>query len=166
MWSYLTVRNPIDIYALLLLLLLLLRSRFIRVRVCVTPWTAAHQAPQSLGFSRQEHWSGLPCPPPIHESEMWKWSRSVGPDSYRPHGLQPTRLLCPWDFPSKSTGVGCHYLLQVGSQPPIFKKHKHNIKILLKVNSIPKSNMHIHLHHFSKCSFLQAGNLCDCNDAF
>ena len=40
------------------------------VRVCVTPWTAAHQAPQSLGFSRQEHWSGLPCPPPMHESEM------------------------------------------------------------------------------------------------
>ena len=29
----------------------------------------------------------------------------------RPHGLQPTRLLCPWDFPGKSTEVGCHYLL-------------------------------------------------------
>jgi len=32
-------------------------------------------------------------------------------DSYRPHGLQPTRLLHPWDFPGKSTGVGCHCLL-------------------------------------------------------
>ena len=32
-------------------------------------------------------------------------------DSSRPHGLQPTRFLCPWDFPGKSTGVGCHYLL-------------------------------------------------------
>ena len=32
----------------------------------------------SLGFSRQEHWSGLPFPSPIHESEKWKWSRSVG----------------------------------------------------------------------------------------
>ena len=31
----------------------------------------------------------------------------------RPHGLQPTRLLCPWDFPGKSTGVGCHCLFQV-----------------------------------------------------
>ena len=31
----------------------------------------------------------------------------------RPHGLQPTRLLRPWDFPGKSTGVGCHCLLQV-----------------------------------------------------
>ena len=29
-------------------------------------------------------------------------------DSERPHGLQPTRLLSPWDFPGKSTGVGCH----------------------------------------------------------
>ena len=32
-------------------------------------------------------------------------------DSSRPHGLQPTRLLGPWDFPGKSTGVGCHCLL-------------------------------------------------------
>ena len=30
----------------------------------------------------------------------------------RPHGLQPTRLLCPRDFPGKNTGVGCHFLLQ------------------------------------------------------
>ena len=31
----------------------------------VTPWTVAHQAPLSMGFSRQEHWSGLPFPPPM-----------------------------------------------------------------------------------------------------
>ena len=49
----------------LLLLLLLLLSRFSRVRLCVTLWTAAHQAPQSLGFSRQEHWSELPSPSPL-----------------------------------------------------------------------------------------------------
>ena len=42
----------------------------------------------------------------------WKWSRSVVSDSLRPHGLQPTRLLRPWDFPGKSTGVGCHRLLR------------------------------------------------------
>ena len=48
----------------------------------------------------------------MHESEKWKWSRSVVSDSWRPHGLQPTRLLCPWDFPGKSTGVGCHCLLR------------------------------------------------------
>ena len=45
-------------------LLLLLLSRFSRVRLCATPETAAHQAPPSLGFSRQEHWSGLPFPSP------------------------------------------------------------------------------------------------------
>ena len=73
---------------------------------------AAHQAPPSLGFSRQEHWSGLPFPSPMHESEKWKGSCSVMSDSSRPHGLQPTRLLCPWDFPGKSTGVGCRCLLR------------------------------------------------------
>ena len=67
---------------------------------------AAHQAPPSLGFSRQEHWSGLPFPSPMHASKKWKWSRSVVSDCSRPHGLQPTRLLHPWDFPNKSTGVG------------------------------------------------------------
>ena len=45
-----------------LLLLLLLLSRFSRVRLCATPEMAAHQAPPSLGFSRQEHWSGVPLP--------------------------------------------------------------------------------------------------------
>ena len=35
-----------------------------RVQLFVTPWTVARQAPLSVGFSRQEHWSGLPCPPP------------------------------------------------------------------------------------------------------
>ena len=58
-------------------LLLLLLSRFSRVRLCATPETAAHQAPPSPGFSRQEHWSGLPFPSPMHESEKIKWSRSV-----------------------------------------------------------------------------------------
>ena len=37
---------------------------------------------------------------------------SVVSDSVRPHGLQPTRLLCPWDSPGKNTGVGCHFLFQ------------------------------------------------------
>ena len=41
-------------------------SHFSRVRLCVTPWTAAYQAPLSLGFSRQEHWSGVPLPSPVH----------------------------------------------------------------------------------------------------
>ena len=64
--------------------LLLLLSHFSRVRLCATPQTAAHQASPSLGFSRQEHWSGLPFPSPMHESEKWKWIRSVVSDSSDP----------------------------------------------------------------------------------
>ena len=48
----------------------------------------------------------------MHESEKWKWRRSVVSDPQRPHGLQPSRLLHPWDFPGKSTGVGCRCLLR------------------------------------------------------
>ena len=45
----------------------LLLSHFSHVRLCATPQTAAHQAPPSLGFSRQEHWSGLPFPSSMHD---------------------------------------------------------------------------------------------------
>ena len=48
-------------------------GHFSYVQLCVTPETAAHQAPPSLGFSRQEHWSGLPFPSPMHE----KWKEKV-----------------------------------------------------------------------------------------
>ena len=48
-------------------------SHFSRVRLCATPYTAAHQAPSSLGFFRQEHWSGVPFPSPsngiLHSNE-------------------------------------------------------------------------------------------------
>ena len=64
---------------------------------------AAHQASPSLGFSRQEHWNGLPFPSPVHESEKWKWSRSVVSDSRDPmdcsspgssvHGILQARVL-------------------------------------------------------------------------
>ena len=39
-------------------------------------------------------------------------SHSVASDSLWPHGLQPARLLCPWNFPGKNIGVSCHFLLQ------------------------------------------------------
>ena len=68
-------------------LLLLLLSHLSHVWLCATLQTAAHQAPPSLGFSRQEHWSGLPFPSPMHESEKWKGSHSVTSDSSQPHGL-------------------------------------------------------------------------------
>ena len=62
-------------------LLLLLLSCFSRVWLFAIPQTAAHQPLLSLGFSRQEHWSGLPFPSPLRESEKWKWSPSVMSDS-------------------------------------------------------------------------------------
>ena len=64
-----------------LLLLLLLLSHISRVWLCVTQSMAVQQASLSLGCSRQEHWSGLPFPSPMHESEKWKWSHSVMSDS-------------------------------------------------------------------------------------
>ena len=57
-----------------------------------------------LGFSSTHSSPGFP----LKESV----SRSVVPNSLQPHGLQPSRLLCPWDFPGKDTGAGCHFLLQ------------------------------------------------------
>ena len=94
------------------------------VQLFVTPWAVAHQAPPSMGFPRQGNWSGLPFPSPMDESEKWKVSRSVMSDSQGPHGLQPTRLLSPWDFLGKSTGVGCHPLLW--SQATAWQTSKHS----------------------------------------
>ena len=71
---------------------MLLLSHFSRVRLCATPETAAHQASPSLGFSRQEHWSGLPFPSPMRESEN-EVAQSSNPQ--RPHGLQPSRQTSP-----------------------------------------------------------------------
>ena len=66
-----------------------------------------------LGFSRQEHWSGchflLQCMKVKSENEVVQSCPTLSD----PHGLQPTRLLHPWDFPGKSTGVGCHCLLRL-----------------------------------------------------
>ena len=47
------------------------------VQLFAAPWTSVYQAPPSMGFPRQEYWSGLPLPSSMHETEKWKWSRSV-----------------------------------------------------------------------------------------
>ena len=54
----------------------------------------------------QWHWSDLPIL--LHACSVAKSCRTL----VEPHWLWPTRLLCPWDFPGKNTGVGCHFLLQ------------------------------------------------------
>ena len=111
-------------------MLLLLLSHFSPVRLCAIPLMAAHQAPPSLGFSRQEHWSGLPFPSPMHESEKWKGIHSVMSNSLRLHGLQPTRLLCPWDFPGKSTRVGCHRFSATWDERVNIIFHRHYVRFL------------------------------------
>ena len=59
------------------LLLLLLLSRFSHVRLCATPWTAAYQAPPSMGFSRQEYWNGVPLPSPANGNSSHQIKRRL-----------------------------------------------------------------------------------------
>ena len=83
-----------------------------RVQLSVTPWTMARQAPLSMGFSRQENWSGLPFPSPMRKyevSEVKSLSRVRLSATPRTVAYQAPR---PWNFPGNSTGVGCHFLLQ------------------------------------------------------
>ena len=61
-------------------------------------------------LSNQTHFDSCICY--YHDSVCRVLSRSVISDTLQPHGLQPTRLPCPWNFPGKFTGLGCHFLLQ------------------------------------------------------
>ena len=79
-------------------------SRFSCVQLFVTLWTVARQAPLSIGFSRQEYWSGLPCPPP---------------GDFPNPGIKPRSSALQADYLSseppgkpKNTGVGSLSLLQ------------------------------------------------------
>jgi hypothetical protein len=126
-------------------LLLLLLSHFSCVRLCATPETAGHQAPPSLGFSRQEHWSGLPFPSPMHECMLSCFS--VMSDSMRPYGQQPTRLLCTQDSPGKNTGVGCHFLLQYCILVTCITRQ---LKFNKKRNQLCYSNIHNDFKPFLK----------------
>ena len=81
------------------------------VRLFATPWTVACKAPPSMGFSRQEYWSGLPLPSPEIQL-LLLLSCFSRVRLCATHRQQPTRLPRPWDSPGKNTGVGCHFLLQ------------------------------------------------------
>ena len=79
---------------------LFLRAQLLSlVQLFATPWTAARQAPLSTGFSRQEHWSGLPCPPqgnlPDPEIEpMSAMALALKADSLPPEPPGKPRALC------------------------------------------------------------------------
>jgi len=63
-------------------------------------------------------------------------SCSVQSDSLWPHGLEPTRLLCPWNSPGKHTGVGCHFLFQ-----GVFPTQESNLSLLhWQVDALPLSH--------------------------
>ena len=84
------------------------------------------------GLAFEKHWESVPdvdillnkCKNSLQRTEMpwlptlflegcvYVCACSVMSDSLWSHGLQTTKLLCPWDFPGKNTGVGCHFLLQ------------------------------------------------------
>ena len=115
-------------------------SHFNHVRLSEIPWTMARQAPLSVGFSRQEYWTGLPFPSPVIKYEVSEvkevklLSRVQLPET----PWTPTRLLHSWDFPGKSTGVGCHCLLSHVSTPdPKFSQLRSsrevNVDVLLSL---------------------------------
>ena len=89
-------------------ILLLLLRRFSHVRLCATPQMAAHQAPLSLAFSRQEHWSGLPFPSPVHESEVTQSCLTLRDPMDCSLQGSPAQGI----FQARALEVGCHFFLQ------------------------------------------------------
>ena len=100
-------RKVIHLYICCKASLLLLLSHFSCVRLCATPQTAAYQASPSLGFSRQEHWSGLPFPSPkaslvvlnFFSFSSVQLSCLIMSNSLQPRGPQHTRPPCPSPTP-------------------------------------------------------------------
>ena len=107
-------------------------SRFNRVWLFVTLWTIAYQVPLSMGFCRQEYWSGLPSPPKdlpntgtepvspaaptLQADSFWLSHQCCAVLSrfsrvwlFATYGLYPTRLVCPWGFSRQAywSGLPC-----------------------------------------------------------
>ena len=94
---------------------------FSRVRLSATPWTMAHRAPLSMGFSRREYWSGLPSPSPVIKYEVsevkplsrvrlsappWTTAHQAPPSWTTAHQARPSL-----GFSRREHWRGCHRLL-------------------------------------------------------
>ena len=75
------------------------------------PW--AWMWANKLPFTVWSHWERVSCCY-CRAACCWLTQSCL---TLRPRGLQPARLLCPWDFPGKNTGVGCHFSSKGSSQP-------------------------------------------------
>ena len=124
--------------------LLLLLSHSSRVRLCVTP--PGSPIPGILQ-ARTLEWVAIS----FSDAWKWKWSHSVVSDSSRPHGLQPTRFLWPWDFPGKSTGVGCHCLLCVTIILALITDHLFTFTDIFISPYSLKLLSSVLLFHFARC---------------
>ena len=111
----------------------------------------------SLGFSRQEHWSGLPFPSPMMKVKSESEATQSCPTRSDPRDCS-TRLLCPWDFPGKSTGVGCHCLLRTERResqinhtqkpgPSSTPQHPKPLPPIILTKSTYTSNKIVHPYH-------------------
>ena len=124
-----------------MVLLVLLLSHLSHVQLCVTPSMAAHQAPPSLGFSRQEHWSGLPFPSPMQEVKSEREIAQSCPTLHDPmdcslpgssvHGIFQARVLEWVPLPSPDNGAtniiniyDCIVYLPYPMEPPVSLKYK------------------------------------------
>ena len=114
-------------------MLLLLLSCFSRVRLCATPETAAHQAPPCLGFSRQEHWSGLPFPSPVCESEV----------------AQACLTLCdPMDYSAPGSSIHGIFQARVLEWGAIAFSFTSGENLLISVDTKLKSRIHFGIRRY------------------
>ena len=90
-------------------------SRFSRAWLFVTSWSVACQPPPPLGFSRQEHWSGLPFPLQCTKVKTESEVAQSCPTLRDPMDCSLPGPTLPWDFPGKSPGVGHQCLLPGGT---------------------------------------------------
>ena len=109
-------------------------SRFSRTRFFATIWTIAHYIPLSMGFSRQEYWSGLPCPPPGDLSNP-----GIEPESFMSPQFSPVQSLShvrlfvtPWT-------AACQALLSITKYWSLIK--------LKSIESVMASTIHLILGH-------------------